>query len=209
MAENKKVRGRKCLKQGGLSNLCLLINRNKYWETWWCEVNWFQRKAFLPARVFCSRQGWEKEVRSHLGVSEANSVSMLSHIWLFATPWTVAHQAPLSVGFPSQEYPSRLPFLSSPDLPNPEIELTSLVSPALAGGFFTTSTTREAHSRFRKSFYCKNSFFLPFFLPLSLTPFSASFPPFLLSLLLWKWEQHAWPIWLKGRDGQMQQWWRS
>ena len=115
-------------------------------------------------------------MRSPLGVSEANSVSMLSRIRLFATPWTVAHQAPLSVGFPSQEYPSRLPFLSSPDLPNPEIKLTSLASPALAGGFFTTSTTREAHSRFRKSFYYKNSFFLPSFLPLSLTPLSPSFP---------------------------------
>ena len=52
----------------------------------------------------------------------------------FATPWTVAHQAPLSMGFPRQEYWSGLPFLSPGDLPNPGIEL---VSPALTGGFFT------------------------------------------------------------------------
>ena len=48
------------------------------------------------------------------------------------TPWTVAHQAPLSMGFPRQEYWSGLPFLFPGDLPNPGIE------PALAGRFFTT-----------------------------------------------------------------------
>ena len=168
MAENKKVRGKKCLEQGGLSNLCLFINRNKYWEMWVMWSKLFQRKAFLPARVFCSRQGWEEEVRSPLGVSEANSVCTLSCVILFVTAWTVAPQAPLSVGFPSQEYQTGLPFPSSPDLPNPGIELTSLASPALTGGFFTTGTTREAHSRFRKSFYCKDSFFLPSVLPVSL-----------------------------------------
>ena len=52
-----------------------------------------------------------------------------------ATPWTVARQAPLSVGFPRQEYWSGLPFHSPGDLPNPGIES---VSPALAGRFFTT-----------------------------------------------------------------------
>ena len=54
------------------------------------------------------------------------------------TPWTVAHQAPLPVGFPGQEYLSGLPFPSLGDLPNPGIEPESPVSPALAGGFFTT-----------------------------------------------------------------------
>ena len=47
----------------------------------------------------------------------------------------IAHQTPLSIGFPRQEYWTGLPFLSSGDLPNPRIEPTS---PALAGGFFTT-----------------------------------------------------------------------
>ena len=50
-------------------------------------------------------------------------------------PWAVAHQAPLSVEFPRQEYWSGLPFPSSRDLPHPRIEL---VSPALAGRFLTT-----------------------------------------------------------------------
>ena len=52
----------------------------------------------------------------------------------FATPWTVARQAPLSLVFPRQEYWSGLPFLSSGHLPNPGIEPSS---PTLAGGYFT------------------------------------------------------------------------
>ena len=52
-----------------------------------------------------------------------------------ATPWTITHQASLSVGFFRQEYWSELPFSPPGDLPDPGIELTS---PALAGGFFTT-----------------------------------------------------------------------
>ena len=55
--------------------------------------------------------------------------SVLSH--LFAIPWTIAHQAPLSMGFSRQEYWSGLPFPPPGDLPNPGIELTSPVSPAL------------------------------------------------------------------------------
>ena len=49
-------------------------------------------------------------------------VLLLSHIQLFATPWTVAHQAPLSMGFPRQEYWSGLLFTSPGDLPDPGIE---------------------------------------------------------------------------------------
>ena len=55
-----------------------------------------------------------------------------------ANPCTVAHQAPLSMEFSRQEYWRGLPFPSPRDLPNPEIELMSLVSPALVGEFFTT-----------------------------------------------------------------------
>ena len=51
-----------------------------------------------------------------------SEVKSLSHIRLFATPWTVAHQAPLSMGFSRQEYWSGLPFPSPGDLPNPGIE---------------------------------------------------------------------------------------
>ena len=54
-------------------------------------------------------------------------------------PWTAAHQTPLSRRFPRQEYYSELAFPSPEDLPNPQIEPVSLLSPALVGGFFTTS----------------------------------------------------------------------
>ena len=57
---------------------------------------------------------------------------------LVVTPWTVAHQAPLSMGFSRQEYWSGLPFHSPGNLPDPEIKPASLMSPALAGRFFTT-----------------------------------------------------------------------
>ena len=60
-------------------------------------------------------------------------------VLLFTTPWTVACQAPLSMGFPRQEYCSGFPFPSPGDLPDPGIELMSLVSHALAGGFFSTT----------------------------------------------------------------------
>ena len=51
----------------------------------------------------------------------------------YETTWTVARQAPLSMGFPRQEYWSVLPFLSSGNLPDPGIEPTSFAYPALAG----------------------------------------------------------------------------
>ena len=53
---------------------------------------------------------------------------LLSHDRIFATPWTAAHKAPLSMGFSRQEYWSELPFPSPRDLPDPGIEPTSPVS---------------------------------------------------------------------------------
>ena len=64
-------------------------------------------------------------------------VLLFSHVWFFVTPWTVAHHARLSMKFSRQEYWSGLPFPPSGNLLNPGIEPTSLVSPALAGRFFT------------------------------------------------------------------------
>ena len=75
---------------------------------------------------------------------------MLSCVRLFATLWTVAHEAPLSMGFLRQEYWSGLPFPTPGDLPDPGIEP---MSPALAGGFFTTDPPE-------KSSVAEYSFFL-------------------------------------------------
>ena len=75
----------------------------------------------------------------------------------FVTPWTVAHQAPLSMGFPSQEYWNGLPFPSPRDLHDQGIKF---MSPALAGGFFTpeppgkleiSHTNKTEHSNHKKS----------------------------------------------------------
>ena len=68
---------------------------------------------------------------------------VLSCVRFFGTPWTVAHQAPLSIEFSKQEYWSSLPFPIPGDLPDPGIKPKSLVSPALAGRFFTTAPPRK------------------------------------------------------------------
>ena len=60
----------------------------------------------------------------------------VSHVRLFVTPWTVAHHAPLSMGFSRQEHWSGLPRPPPGDLFDPGTESESLMSPALAGGFF-------------------------------------------------------------------------
>ena len=62
---------------------------------------------------------------------------------ILATPWTVAHQAPLPMGFSRQQYWSGLALPSPGDPPDPGLKPTSLMSPTLAGRFFTTSVTWE------------------------------------------------------------------
>ena len=64
---------------------------------------------------------------------------MLSRVLLFLTPWTVAHQARLSMEFSRQEYWSGLPFSTPGDLANHGIEPASLEFSSFAGRFFTTS----------------------------------------------------------------------
>ena len=64
----------------------------------------------------------------------------------FVTPWTVAHQAPLSMEFFRQEYWCRLPLPSPGDLPDPAIKPASLAPPAFAGGFFTTAPPVKPHN---------------------------------------------------------------
>ena len=71
-------------------------------------------------------------------------LSFFSHVQLSATQWTVAHWAPLFMGFSRQEYWGGLPGPPPGDLPVPEIQPASLMSPAFASGFFTTSAAWEA-----------------------------------------------------------------
>ena len=68
---------------------------------------------------------------------------MLSHVQIFSASQTVAHQAPLSMGFPRQEYWSGLPFPPPGDLPNPRMEPTSPVSPALQADSLPNEPSRK------------------------------------------------------------------
>ena len=90
---------------------------------------------------------------------------LLQSCLLFVTIWAIAHQAPPSMGFSRQEYRSGLPCFPPGDLPDPGIEMGSLMSPAWAGGFFflTTSATWEALYLLNLSQKC--SFALTLLLP--------------------------------------------
>ena len=84
------------------------------------------------------------KIRVHAGSFPAPclcGLSRHSRVRLFATPGTIAHQAPLPVGSSRQAYWSGLPCPSAGELPDPGIEPASPGSPALAGGFFTTSAS--------------------------------------------------------------------
>ena len=93
----------------------------------------------------------QRQVRLLLGENVQKVVlSHCSCVRLSATPWTVVCQAPLSIGFSRQEYWSGLPCPPPGDLPNSGIEPVSLMTPALAGRFFTTSTTWEICTKIKE-----------------------------------------------------------
>ena len=97
----------------------------------------------VSAELMISEMGtWEglKALPAQGNGHDGTCVQLLSCVLVFETPWTVALQAPLSMGFPRQEYWSRLPFPSPGDLLIPGIKPTSLASPAVASGFFTIDT---------------------------------------------------------------------
>ena len=99
----------------------------------------------------------------------------LSRVWLFVSPWTVAHQAPLSKEFSRQEYWSGLPLPSPGVLPDPGIELTPPTFPALAGRFFTSAPigklggTKYISLFFQLGICFCSAFFLFYHLPVNLT----------------------------------------
>ena len=85
--------------------------------------------------------------------SEKVKVKLLSHVRLFVTPWTVAHQAPPTMGFSRQEYWSGLPFPSPGDLPNPGIEPRS---PTLyADAILSHQGSLRIYSRILTQMFCK------------------------------------------------------
>ena len=93
---------------------------------------------FLPADGWCDNQFGQTQVQILLW-RYVLDVCTLSSVWLFATPWTVANQVPLPMGFSRPEYWSGLPFPPPRDRPKSGIKPSSPVSPALASRFFTTA----------------------------------------------------------------------
>ena len=91
--------------------------------------------------------GWCSKCFTHINLIFTITCSLVcvlshfSHVWFFVFLWTVAYQAPLSMGFSRQEYWSGLPCPPPWDLLDPGIKPSSLMSLALAGGLFTTRTT--------------------------------------------------------------------
>ena len=77
----------------------------------------------------------------------------LSCVQVFATPWTAAHQAPLSMGFPPGKNAGVGCFPYPGDIPDPGIKPPSLMWLALGGGFFTTSTTWEGDCLLKKNIF--------------------------------------------------------
>ena len=129
-------------------------------------------KVYLPSHSSCSnsvgiclffqlgRRVPTSDFLYSLFLPGACLLSHFSCVWLFVTLWAVAHQGPLSMGFSRQEHWNSpgLPFSPPGDLPNPGIEPKSPVSPALAGGFFTTSTTWAWLTAInRQKYNCLNS----------------------------------------------------
>ena len=89
---------------------------------------WTSNESLIKWRITFRILSNPLSLKGYLSVKECLlKVKSLSHVRLFATPWTVAHQDPVSMGFFRQEYWSGLPFPSPGDLPYPGIELRSPV----------------------------------------------------------------------------------
>ena len=98
---------------------------------WKCEIN---KRPGQEIQGFITWEFWDILILACM-------VNHFSPVQVFETLWTIVHQAPLSKGFSRQEYWSGLSCPPPGNLPKPGIKPRSLTSPALAAGFFTTSTT--------------------------------------------------------------------
>ena len=130
------------------------INYNIYWkdvQTPICTVAWFIIFIISRYRNNVNAHEWMKTTLSLFPymcvcVCLCARTCVLCHVWLFMTPWTAVHQAPLSMEFSRQEYWSGLPFPTPGDLSDPGIEPMSPVSPVMADGFFTTEPPGKPHT---------------------------------------------------------------
>ena len=125
--------------------LCLICKALCFFYTLCVSLSRFYRLG----RTLLRKEDRFLELCTHV---HACMLSHFSCVRLFETLWTVASQAPLSIGFSRQEYWSRLPCPPPADLPDPRIEPTPLGSPAMAGRFFTTSSIWEALELYTSGF---------------------------------------------------------
>ena len=124
---------------GSWRNTPHFVRPSFLWFLPWILLSWF---LSLSCSICC----------------QSKPLSMLSHILLFVTSWTVAHQAPLSVEFSQWEYWSGLIFPPPGDFLDPGIEPMSPVSPALAGGFFSLSHLGSNLSHLVAAFFSYRTF---------------------------------------------------
>ena len=105
------------LKSPALPRLDIYLKEMQNWvsKRYWSLLPMFTAVLFIIAKI-------GKQPKCPSVESEVKS---LGCVWFFATPWTVAYQAPTSMGFPRQEYWSGLPFPSPGDLPHPGMEPVS------------------------------------------------------------------------------------
>ena len=134
----------------GTQIVCHIKSLNNWERNKPCDLCDTSVHNSLLKQATCDARGaagkWEPIYFCHLKVPLRVCVcaKLLQSCLTLVTQWTVTHQVPLSIRFSRQEYWNGLPFPPPGELPNPGTEPASLMSPALADGFFTTSTTREA-----------------------------------------------------------------
>ena len=121
----------------------------KSWETLLVRNMWQERQWLPTSKRRLTTPADQTTVRAVPGQTTSFLVSVrvychFSHVRLFAIPWTVAHQAPGSMGFSRQESRSGLPCPPPRVFPTQGLNPHLFTSPALAGEFFTSSTTWEA-----------------------------------------------------------------
>ena len=123
-----------------------LLSLKSYCTFWYWILSWIrsQKRHLSKWCHALLRQSYPVAQLELMSTPFPSPPVVLSHVWLFAAPWTVARQAPLSMEFSRQEYRSGLPFPFPGDLLDPGIEPMPFASPALAGGLFTTNATWEA-----------------------------------------------------------------
>ena len=130
------------------------VTKSWTWLSDWTELNWTEVMLYITVRhctailnIQRAAFPWKRWYNIPYVAMHACMWSWVSHFQLSATQWTAALEAYLSMGILQARIVEWVAMPSSRNLPNPGTALASLTSPALAGRFFTTGATWEAHIR--------------------------------------------------------------